>query len=220
MAMTDATPSSAQPAQAVLREAVHERIAELFTRDSAVFGRDLAPYRGHAQRVAAAGASQRLRQLAGQLQPLVVGLLAHGLQQLMPLPQPLTQRIRTDVKPQPHLLLDALQQLVEIESGSSDRQGLDRIAGVIAQRLRDLGGQVQLVGDDLFVTNPERLQRGIDSGTANALLVKVNQIASPSPRFSKEIIETTCKPIRISNPTRAKRMRLRRSRTTLRASST
>ena len=53
MAMTDATPSSAQPAQAVLREAVHERIAELFTRDSAVFGRDLAPYRGHAQRVAA-----------------------------------------------------------------------------------------------------------------------------------------------------------------------
>lgn len=36
-------------------------------------------------------------------------LLAHGLQQLMPLPQPLTQRIRTDVKPQPHLLLDALQ---------------------------------------------------------------------------------------------------------------
>ncbi len=36
-------------------------------------------------------------------------LLAHGLQQLMPLPQPLTQRIRTDVKPQPHLLLDAVQ---------------------------------------------------------------------------------------------------------------
>ena len=37
-------------------------------------------------------------------------LLAHGLQQLMPLPQPLTQRIRTDVKPQPHLLLDAIPQ--------------------------------------------------------------------------------------------------------------
>ncbi|MFI8186292.1 phosphopyruvate hydratase [Actinacidiphila glaucinigra] len=41
-----------------------------------------------------------------------------------------------------------------------------------------LGDKVQLVGDDLFVTNPERLQRGIDSGTANALLVKVNQIGS------------------------------------------
>jgi enolase len=41
-----------------------------------------------------------------------------------------------------------------------------------------LGDQVQLVGDDLFVTNPERLQRGIDTRTANALLVKVNQIGS------------------------------------------
>ena len=41
-----------------------------------------------------------------------------------------------------------------------------------------LGQQVQLVGDDLFVTNPERLKRGIDSDTANALLVKVNQIGS------------------------------------------
>jgi enolase len=41
-----------------------------------------------------------------------------------------------------------------------------------------LGDKVQLVGDDLFVTNPERLKRGIDSNTANALLVKVNQIGS------------------------------------------
>jgi enolase len=41
-----------------------------------------------------------------------------------------------------------------------------------------LGDKVQLVGDDLFVTNPERLQRGIETGTANALLVKVNQIGS------------------------------------------
>jgi len=41
-----------------------------------------------------------------------------------------------------------------------------------------LGADVQLVGDDLFVTNPERLARGIATGTANALLVKVNQIGS------------------------------------------
>ncbi len=41
-----------------------------------------------------------------------------------------------------------------------------------------LGSKVQLVGDDLFVTNPERLKRGIDTNTANALLVKVNQIGS------------------------------------------
>ena len=41
-----------------------------------------------------------------------------------------------------------------------------------------LGGTTQLVGDDLFVTNVERLQRGISGGQANALLVKVNQIGS------------------------------------------
>ena len=41
-----------------------------------------------------------------------------------------------------------------------------------------LGGRVQLVGDDVFVTNPERLQRGIDEGVANSILVKVNQIGT------------------------------------------
>ena len=40
------------------------------------------------------------------------------------------------------------------------------------------GAKVQLVGDDLFVTNPERLAKGIELGSANALLVKVNQIGS------------------------------------------
>ncbi|MDQ1249612.1 MAG: enolase [Actinomycetota bacterium] len=41
-----------------------------------------------------------------------------------------------------------------------------------------IGDKVQIVGDDLFVTNPERLARGIEEGAANALLVKVNQIGS------------------------------------------
>lgn len=41
-----------------------------------------------------------------------------------------------------------------------------------------LGGTVQLVGDDLFVTNTERLQQGIDRGVANSILIKVNQIGS------------------------------------------
>jgi enolase len=45
---------------------------------------------------------------------------------------------------------------------------------------RALGQKVQLVGDDLFVTNRLRLQRGIDSGVANSILVKVNQIGSLS----------------------------------------
>ncbi|MGO1946649.1 MAG: phosphopyruvate hydratase [Brachybacterium alimentarium] len=43
-----------------------------------------------------------------------------------------------------------------------------------------VGARVQLVGDDLFVTNPERLGRGIAEGSANALLVKVNQIGTLS----------------------------------------
>jgi enolase len=43
-----------------------------------------------------------------------------------------------------------------------------------------LGDSVQLVGDDLFVTNPERLRRGIDSGVGNAILIKVNQIGTLS----------------------------------------
>lgn len=41
-----------------------------------------------------------------------------------------------------------------------------------------IGSKCQLVGDDLFVTNPVRLKRGIDSGVANAILIKVNQIGS------------------------------------------
>jgi enolase len=43
-----------------------------------------------------------------------------------------------------------------------------------------LGNRVQLVGDDLFVTNTERLKRGIDSGVANSILIKVNQIGTLS----------------------------------------
>ncbi len=43
-----------------------------------------------------------------------------------------------------------------------------------------LGKRVQLVGDDIFVTNPERLRRGIEQGVANAILVKVNQIGTLS----------------------------------------
>ncbi len=45
---------------------------------------------------------------------------------------------------------------------------------------RRLGDRLQLVGDDLFVTNTERLRRGIDSGVANSILVKVNQIGTLS----------------------------------------
>ena len=45
---------------------------------------------------------------------------------------------------------------------------------------RELGGKVQLVGDDLFVTNTERLSKGIGLGAGNAILIKLNQIGSVS----------------------------------------
>jgi enolase len=47
-----------------------------------------------------------------------------------------------------------------------------------------LGDSVQLVGDDLFVTNTERLRRGIDAGVANSILIKVNQIGTLSETFA------------------------------------
>ena len=47
-----------------------------------------------------------------------------------------------------------------------------------AEMTARLGNRVQLVGDDLFVTNLERLQQGIDQGAANAILIKPNQIGT------------------------------------------
>jgi enolase len=47
-----------------------------------------------------------------------------------------------------------------------------------------VGGRVQLVGDDLFVTNTERLKRGIESGVANSILIKVNQIGTLTETLS------------------------------------
>ena len=63
--------------------------------------------------------------------------------------------------------------ILSIEDGCSE----DDWDGWIALT-EALGGQVQLVGDDLFVTNPARLARGIEVGAGNALLVKVNQIGT------------------------------------------
>ncbi|MFM5953283.1 MAG: phosphopyruvate hydratase [Novosphingobium sp.] len=81
----------------------------------------------------------------------------------------------------PHEMADYLADLCRdypirsIEDGMSE----DDFEGWKA--LTDkLGGTVQLVGDDLFVTNPKRLRMGIDMGLANSLLVKVNQIGSLS----------------------------------------
>ena len=63
--------------------------------------------------------------------------------------------------------------IVSLEDGAAEDDWDAWAAGT-----RELGDRVQLVGDDLFVTNPERLQRGIDDGVANSILIKVNQIGT------------------------------------------
>jgi enolase len=78
------------------------------------------------------------------------------------------------------------EQMVEFWSGWVERYPILSIEDGMAEddwngwkQLTDtLGKKLQLVGDDLFVTNTERLQRGIDQGIANSILVKVNQIGS------------------------------------------
>ena len=69
-------------------------------------------------------------------------------------------------------LVDALSR------SSRSRTGSPRTTGRLALLTPELGDRVQLVGDDLFVTNPERLRRGIDERRANSILVKVNQIGT------------------------------------------
>ena len=63
--------------------------------------------------------------------------------------------------------------IVSIEDGM-DEEDWDGWKGLTER----IGSTCQLVGDDLFVTNPERLRRGIDSGVANSILIKVNQIGT------------------------------------------
>jgi enolase len=63
--------------------------------------------------------------------------------------------------------------IVSIEDGAAEDDWKSWEA-----QTRLLGDRVQLVGDDIFVTNPARLQQGIDRGVANAILVKVNQIGT------------------------------------------
>jgi enolase len=69
--------------------------------------------------------------------------------------------------------------IISIEDGM-DEEDWDGWSA-LTQRI---GNRIQLVGDDLFVTNTQRLKRGIDSGVANAILIKVNQIGTLTETFA------------------------------------
>ncbi len=85
-------------------------------------------------------------------------------------------------------LTSALERLVDFYPIASIEDGLaeDDWQGWAAQT-RSLGQRVQLVGDDLFTTNLQRLERGISEGVANAVLVKMNQIGTLTETI--EVIE-------------------------------
>ena len=84
-----------------------------------------------------------------------------------------SKKLSSDQMIEYYAQLEATYPLVSIEDPLDE----DDWAGW-AKLTQVLGEKIQIVGDDLFVTNPERLQRGIDTKTANALLVKANQIGS------------------------------------------
>ncbi|MPY77999.1 MAG: phosphopyruvate hydratase [Actinophytocola sp.] len=97
-----------------------------------------------------------------------------------------SQRSAADMSGYYQELLDAYP-LVSIEDPLSedDWDGWVELTNAI-------GGKVQLVGDDLFVTNPDRLEDGISKGAANALLVKVNQIGTLSETFDAITLAGSC----------------------------
>ncbi|MGK7874751.1 MAG: phosphopyruvate hydratase [Xenococcaceae cyanobacterium] len=79
----------------------------------------------------------------------------------------------------PQEFIDYLAQLVDQYPIVSIEDGLQEEDWDNWKLLNEkLGDRIQLVGDDLFVTNPTRLQKGIDLGAANAILIKLNQIGS------------------------------------------
>ncbi|MBR3381584.1 MAG: phosphopyruvate hydratase [Clostridia bacterium] len=78
-------------------------------------------------------------------------------------------------------LIDHWEQLIEKYPIASIEDGLDEEDWDGWRSMTErLGGRIQLVGDDLFVTNTERLKKGIDNRSANSILIKLNQIGSVS----------------------------------------
>ena len=83
------------------------------------------------------------------------------------------QRLSGDELVEVYRQLTAKYPIVSIEDGCAENDWETWKKLTVA-----LGDKIQLVGDDLFVTNTEFLKRGIDTGTANSILIKVNQIGS------------------------------------------
>jgi enolase len=155
-----------------LRAVLHERELATGVGDEGGFAPDLPSSAAAIEAVleAADRAGHRDR-IALALDPAASEFFGEGAYRLEGEGRTLDTEAMTDF----YADLVARWPLVSIEDGLAEdewdgwRQLTDR-----------LGGRAQLVGDDLFVTNVDRLQRGIDAGVANAILVKVNQIGTLS----------------------------------------
>ncbi|ASC71513.1 Enolase [Halomicronema hongdechloris C2206] len=94
----------------------------------------------------------------------------------------------------PPELIQYLAKLAQQYPIVSIEDGLDEEDWAHWQQLTDtLGNWVQLVGDDLFVTNSQRLQQGIDQGVGNSILIKVNQIGSLTETLETVDLATRCR---------------------------
>jgi enolase 1/2/3 len=108
-------------------------------------------------------------QVAIALDPAVSGLVKDGNYVLEHEGRTLTPEQLADYWGE---LLDRYP-IISLEDGMGEEDWLGW--ALLTERL---GSRIQLVGDDIFVTNTERLQRGIDAGVANSILIKVNQIGT------------------------------------------
>jgi enolase len=108
-------------------------------------------------------------QVAIALDPAVSGLVKDGNYVLEHEGRTLTPEQLADYWGE---LLDRYP-LISLEDGMGEEDWLGW--ALLTERL---GSRIQLVGDDIFVTNTERLQRGVDAGVANSILIKVNQIGT------------------------------------------
>jgi len=151
-----------------LKAVLHERGLATAVGDEGGFAPDLPSSEAAIEAILEAAArAGHLERIGIALDPAMTELYADGVYRFE------GRELRSDEMP--GFWADLLDRypLVSIEDGAAE-DDWDAWKLLTA----DLGSSVQLVGDDLFVTNPTRLRRGIDEGVANSILIKVNQIGT------------------------------------------
>jgi len=153
-----------------LRDVLHERGLATAVGDEGGFAPDLAGSEAAIEAIlTAAGRAGHLDAVAIALDPATSELYSDGLYRFE------GRELDAAGLAAFWAELAARYPLVSLEDGAAEDDW-----PAWATQTRALGGSLQLVGDDLFVTSAARLRRGIEQGAANAILVKVNQIGTLS----------------------------------------